>query len=385
MENFNFYNPVKVLFGQGKIKELAKNIPAGAKVLLTYGGGSIKKNGVYEQVVEQLVDFDFVEFGGIEPNPQYSTAMNAVETAKAEQVDYILAVGGGSVVDASKFIAAAVKFEGEAWDILAKGARVTEALPIGVVLTLPATGSEMNANAVISRQETQEKLAFGAPCVMPKFSILDPTYTYSLPARQVGNGIVDAFVHTVEQYLTYPVDSPVQDRMSEGIFVTLIEEGKKAKRSATPDYNNKANIMWAATIALNGILGVGVKSDWATHTIGHELTALHGLDHALTLSIVLPGLMTVMQEKRQEKLVQFAERVWNITAGSAAEKVQEAIGATENFFREMGMLTTLGEHQIGEDTIDAIVERFQSRGMESVGMQADISLDEVREILKERL
>ncbi len=386
MENFNFYNPVQVMFGEGKVASMARNIPSGSKILMTYGGGSIKRNGVYDQVMEQLAAFSVVEFGGIEANPQYSTAMKAVELAKAEQVDYIIAVGGGSVVDASKFIAAAIKYEGdEPWDILCKGVPVKDAVPLGVVLTLPATGSEMNGNAVISRAETKEKLAFGSPVVMPKFSVLDPTHTYSLPERQVGNGVVDAFVHTIEQYLTYPVDSPVQDRMAEGVFLTLIEEGRKAKANSTPVYNNKANIMWAATIALNGILGVGVKSDWSTHTIGHELTAFHGLDHALTLSIVLPGLMQVMKEKREAKLVQFAERVWNITEGSNAEKIEKAIEATDGFFQEMGMKTRLSDHQIDESTIDAIVNRFAERGMKALGMQQDISLDEVREILRIRL
>ena len=297
MLNFNFHNPVEILFGEGKVKELTKRIPDGSKVMITYGGGSIKKNGVYEQVCQALASFEMLEFGGIEANPHYETAMRAVEIIREEKVDFLLAVGGGSVVDATKFMAAAAKYKGEdAWEIITKGLEVPVAIPLGVVLTLPATGTEMNKNAVVTKAATQEKLAFYSPNIMPKFSILDPAFTYSLPPRQVANGVVDAFVHVIEQYLTYPVDSPVQDRFSEGLLVTLIEEGTKAMDLDTPDYNNRANIVWAATMALNGIIASGVKECWATHKIGHELTAFHGLDHALTLAIVLPGLMRKRSE-----------------------------------------------------------------------------------------
>lgn len=386
MLNFNFYNPVKILFGEGKVGELADNIPSGAKVLVSYGGGSIKKNGVYEQVMAALKNFEVLEFSGIEPNPHYETALKAVEIIKAEKVDFLLAVGGGSVVDATKFMAAAAFYEGDdPWDILAKGAPVAKALPLGVVLTLPATGTEMNKNAVLTKQATQEKLAFYSPLVMPKFSILDPTFTYSLPQRQVVNGIVDAFVHVIEQYLTYPVDSPVQDRFSEGIMLTLVEEGRKAVSNTTPDYNNRANIVWSATMALNGIVASGVKECWATHKIGHELTAFHGLDHALTLAIVLPGLMAQVKDKRSEKILQFAERVWHITEGSDAERLEACIARTEAFFRELGMKTRLSEHAIGQDTVDRIVKRFKERGIEKVPLLGDIMVDEIGDILSSRL
>jgi len=386
MLNFNFYNPVKILFGEGKVGELADNIPSGAKVLVSYGGGSIKKNGVYDQVMAALKDFEVLEFSGIEPNPHYETALKAVEIIKAEKVDFLLAVGGGSVVDATKFMAAAAFYEGDdPWDILAKGAPVAKALPLGVVLTLPATGTEMNKNAVLTKQATQEKLAFYSPLVMPKFSILDPTFTYSLPQRQVVNGIVDAFVHVIEQYLTYPVDSPVQDRFSEGIMLTLVEEGRKAVSNTTPDYNNRANIVWSATMALNGIVASGVKECWATHKIGHELTAFHGLDHALTLAIVLPGLMAQVKDKRSEKILQFAERVWHITEGSDAERLEACIARTEAFFRELGMKTRLSEHAIGQDTVDRIVKRFKERGIEKVPLLGDIMVDEIGDILSSRL
>ena len=386
MNNFNFYNPVKILFGKGKIAELGRNIPQNARILMTYGGGSIYKNGVYEQVKEALKNFTVVEFGGIEPNPRYETLMKAVEVVKAEKIDFLLAVGGGSVLDGTKFIAAASLYEGEfAWDIVTKQIVVSKALPIGAVLTLAATGSEMNSGGVVTREATQEKFAFSSPELFPRFSVLDPQVTYSLPPRQVANGIVDAYVHVMEQYLTYPVNSPVQDRFAEGILLTLIEEGLKAVKAETPDYENRANLMWAATMALNGLIGVGVKSDWSTHMIGHELTAFHGLDHAVTLAIVLPGVLRLMKDKRREKLLQYAQRVWNINQGTDEERIEAAIQHTESFFRQVGIATRLGEHNLGQDTIDRIVDRFTQRKMRAVGAQQDVSVANVGELLGWRL
>jgi len=386
MNNFNFYNPVKILFGKGKIAELSKNVPENARVLLTYGGGSIFKNGVYDQVKAALNGFNIIEFGGIEPNPRYETLMKAVDVVKAEKIDFLLSVGGGSVLDGTKFIAAAALYDGElAWNIAAKQISVSKALPLGAVLTLAATGSEMNSGGVITREATQEKFAFGSPVTFPKFSILDPTITYSLPMRQVANGIVDAYVHVIEQYLTYPLNTAVQDRFSEGILLTLIEEGPKAIKAETPDYDNRANLMWAATMALNGIITVGGKSDWSTHMIGHELTAFHGIDHAVTLAIVLPGVMRLMKEKRREKLLQYASRVWNINEGAEEQRIESAIQRTEDFFRQVGIATRLGEHNVGQDTIDRITERFTQRKMRAVGSQQDVSIADVGELLKTRL
>lgn len=386
MNNFNFYNPVKILFGKGKIAELSKNVPENARILLTYGGGSIFKNGVYDQVKAALKGFNIIEFGGIEPNPRYETLMKAVDVVKAEKIDFLLSVGGGSVLDGTKFIAAAALYDGElAWNIAAKQISVSKALPLGAVLTLAATGSEMNSGGVITREATQEKFAFGSPVTFPKFSILDPTITYSLPMRQVANGIVDAYVHVIEQYLTYPLNTAVQDRFSEGILLTLIEEGPKAIKAETPDYDNRANLMWAATMALNGIITVGGKSDWSTHMIGHELTAFHGIDHAVTLAIVLPGVMRLMKEKRREKLVQYASRVWNINEGAEEQRIESAIQRTEDFFRQVGIATRLGEHNVGQDTIDRITERFTQRKMRAVGSQQDVSIADVGELLRTRL
>jgi len=386
MNNFNFYNPVKILFGKGKIAELSKNLPENARILLTYGGGSIFKNGVYDQVKAALKGYNVVEFGGIEPNPRYETLMKAVEVVKAEKIDFLLAVGGGSVLDGTKFIAAAALYEGEsAWDIAAKSISVSKALPLGAVLTLAATGSEMNSGGVVTREATQEKFAFGSPELFPKFSILDPQITFSLPNRQVANGIVDAYVHVIEQYLTYPMNTPVQDRFAEGILLTLIEEGPKAINSETPDYDNRANLMWAATMALNGIIAVGGKSDWSTHMIGHELTALHGIDHAVTLAIVLPGVMRLMKDKRREKLLQYASRVWNINEGSDEQRIELAIQRTESFFQQVGIATRLSGHNVAQATVDKIVERFTLRKMRAVGAQQDVSIAEVGELLKTRL
>jgi len=383
MENFEFFNPVKIIFGKGVIGKLSSQIPVDANVLVTYGMGSIKKNGIYNQVMASLKDFNTFEFGGIEPNPTYETCLKGLEVIKTNNIDFLLAVGGGSVIDGTKFMAAATRYSGDnSWDIVAKGLPIGSAIPLGTVLTLPATGTEMNANSVITKKKTLDKLAFRSPYIMPKFSVLDPEATYSLPMRQIVNGVIDAFVHVMEQYLTYPVNSPVQDRMAEGILQTLVEEGLKAYKNKNPDYENRANIMWAATMALNGLIGLGVKSDWSTHIIGHELTAFHGLDHAVTLAIVLPGVMNQKKQARKEKILQYGERVWQITEGSETDRLNKTIEKTESFFNELGVPTKLSAYNIGDDTIDRIIKRLKERGMEKIGMQQDISLEEVRKILK---
>ncbi|HAH58814.1 MAG: iron-containing alcohol dehydrogenase [Lentimicrobiaceae bacterium] len=384
MKNFNFYNPVRILFGKGKIAEIGKYIPENARIMITYGGGSIMKNGVYDQVIAALKGKNVVEFGGIEANPQYETLLKAVEKVKAENVDFLLAVGGGSVLDGTKFIAAAAYYDGdEPWEILSRMRPIRKAMPLASVITLAATGSEMNSGGVITRAETQEKLSFGSPLLFPQFSVLDPEVTFSLPKQQVANGIVDAYIHVIEQYLTYPVNTPIQDRFAEGILLTLIEEGPKAINNPEPDYDNRANLMWAATMALNGQLSLGVETDWATHMIGHELTAYHGIDHAVTLAIVLPGVMRLLKEKRSEKLLQYAERVWNITQGREEDRIESAIKKTEQFFKSLGIGIRLSDHEVGEDTIDRIIERFNFRRMKTVGNQKDISVEDVRLVLED--
>ncbi|HAO48028.1 MAG TPA: NADH-dependent alcohol dehydrogenase [Runella sp.] len=379
MNNFQYHNPVRILFGKGQMAQLPKQIPAQAKVMLTYGGGSIFKNGVYDQVKAALSSHTVVEFGGIEANPTYETLMKGVEIARQEGIDFLLSVGGGSVLDGTKFMAAAIPFEGpDAWQIVANRAKFTKAIPIGAVLTLPATGSEMNYYAVISRQETQEKKGMGNPLVYPQFSILDPETTFSLPPRQIANGIADAFTHVMEQYMTYPVRAEMQDRMAEGVLLTLIDEGPKMLANPT-DYDAAANIMWAATMALNGLLAAGVPTDWATHQIGHELTALHGIDHARTLAVVLPHLLEIKKETKREKLLQYGRRVWQLT-GTDDEIVTSAIQKTADFYESLGIPTKASAYAISASTVTEVVQRFEARGM-NFGERADITPQVVGEIL----
>lgn len=380
MLNFNFKNQTEILFGKGQIKEAKSRLPKDAKVLLLYGGGSIKRNGVYDDVVKLLEGVSYHEFGGVEPNPTLQTLMQAVELVRAKGINFIMAVGGGSVIDGAKFVAAAAHFNGEPWDILAKGAAFTSALPIGAVLTLPATGSESNGNSVVTNKTTAQKRAFGSDLVQPVFAVLDPVYTYSLPLKQVGNGVVDAFVHVIEQYLTYPVNAPLQDRFAEGILQTLISEGPKAL--ATPqDYDVRANVMWSATMALNGLIGKGVPQDWATHMIGHELTALFGLDHAQTLAIVLPTLMYVQRETKRQKLLQFGLRVFDISNGTEDEIIDKTIKATQDFFEHMGVKTRLSDYNLAAADIDKLIANLERNGMTALGEHRDIDLAKARQIL----
>lgn len=384
MQNFDYYNPTQVLFGKGQIAALAKVIPKSAKVMLLYGGGSIKKNGVYQQVKDALGQKEVVEFAGIEANPTYETMMRAVAIVKAEKVDFLLAVGGGSVIDGVKFVAAAALFEEgqDPWLILEKwGANIQAALPFGCVLTLSATGSETNASAVIMRAETKAKRSFMNRHVFPKFAILDPSTSFSLPVRQVANGVVDTFVHVIEQYLTVPCQASVQERLAEGILLTLLEEGPKAL--ATPDdYDVRANLMWAASCALNGQVGAGCITDWATHMVGHELTAQFGLDHAQTLAIVLPSMLRVRKEQKREKLLQYASRVWQLNDGDTEQRIEQAIVNTENFFQQMGIKTHLSDYDLGEQHIPAIIAALQEHKMTALGEGRDVSLEVSQKVLR---
>ncbi len=381
MFNFEFFNPTKIQFGKGQIASIAKEVPAGAKVLLTAGGGSIKANGVYQQTIDALAGRTVVEFWGIEPNPEYATLMKAVEIARREKIDFILAVGGGSVLDGSKFIAAAIPFDGEPWDIMNKGAVVESATPLASILTLPATGSESNTFAVISRRETGEKLAFGSVHVYPKFAVLDPETTFSLPPRQVSNGVVDAFCHVCEQYMTFPADAHIQDRFAESILKTLIEVGPKTLANPT-NYDDRATFVWSATLALNGLIGAGVPQDWATHMIGHELTALYEIDHARTLAVVMPHLFRVQSAQKEGKLVQYAERIWGITSGSAAERIEAAVVKTEEFFEAMGLPTRLSRYDnIQPETPSLVAEKLKGRGFAKLGEKGEVGPEQVVEIL----
>lgn len=382
MNNFDLYTPTRILFGKGAIENLRDQIPTGARILVTYGGGSVKKTGVLDQALSALSDFEVLEFGGIEPNPSYETLMNAVKIAREQQITFLLAVGGGSVLDGTKFIAAAAHYDEsvDPWEILETyGQNVKSAIPMGSVLTLPATGSESNKGAVVSRKTTGDKRAFMSSHVQPVFAILDPVYTYTLPPRQVANGVVDAFVHTVEQYVTYPVDGKIQDRFAEGILLTLIEDGPKALQEPE-NYDVRANIMWAATQALNGLIGAGVPQDWATHMLGHELTAMHGLDHAQTLAIILPVLWNEKRDTKRAKLLQYAARVWNITEGSEDERIDAAIAATRNFFEQLGVPTRLSGYGLDGSSIPALLAKLEEHGMTQLGENQDITLDVSRRI-----
>lgn len=363
MNNFEYKNPVKILFGKGQIETLAKEIPTEAKVMLLYGGGSIKKNGIYTQIIEALSDFDVVEFGGIPANPEYEVLMQALEVVKAEKITFLLAVGGGSVIDGTKFLSAAAKYEGDTpWDILAKRLPISEAMPFGTVLTMPATGSEMNSGFVLTRQATKEKLASGSPVLFPQFSVLDPQVVSSIPQKQIANGLADSFTHVMEQYITYPSQSLLQDRFAESILHTIVEVAPTILKDPA-NYDAAANYMWSCTMALNGLIGQGVPQDWATHMMGHELTALFGIDHARTLAIVAPSHYRYNFDSKKEKLAQYAERIWNITEGNEEEKARAGIEKTEAFFHSLGIATKLSEYTKDyKGTASIIAKRFEERG-----------------------
>ncbi|KVV13303.1 iron-containing alcohol dehydrogenase [Flavobacterium sp. TAB 87] len=382
MLNFELYNPTNLVFGKGQIEKLGSLVPKNAKILLAYGGGSIFKNGIHEQVIKNLEGFEIIEFGGIEPNPHFETLMKAVAVIKAEKIDFILAVGGGSVIDGVKFISAAAHFEGNPMDILQKRLLIKEnAVQFGSILTLPATGSEMNSGAVVTIASTQEKLAFGGSALFPKFSICDPTVITSLPKRQLQNGVVDAYTHVLEQYLTYPHDGMLQDRIAEGILQTLIEVGPGVVENPA-DYKLASNFMWSCTMALNGLIQKGVPSDWATHMIGHELTALYGIDHARTLAVIAPNLYRVMFETKKGKLAQYGKRIFRLS-GSEDEIANAAIEATVSFLHQMGMETKLSDYTDKYDsTADFIVKRFEERGWIGLGEKQLVTLDKVKKIVE---
>lgn len=384
MLNFELYNPTNYVFGKGQIQKITDLLPQNAKILIAYGGGSIFKNGVYDQVKKAVEGFETLEFGGIEPNPRFETLMKAVALIKEQNIDFILAVGGGSVIDGVKFISAAVLFEGNPVDILQKRILIkdlSKVIPFGTVLTLPATGSEMNSGSVVTIGETQEKLAFGGSAMFPVFSICDPLVIQSLPKRQIQNGIVDAFTHVMEQYLTYPHDALLQDRFAEGILQTLIEIGPDVVENPT-DYKLASNFMWCATMALNGLIQKGVPNDWATHMIGHELTAMYEIDHARTLAIIAPSLYKVMFETKKEKLAQYGKRIFNLK-GTDDEIAKEAIEETVSFFHKMGMKTKLSECTSDyENTADFIVKRFEERGWLGLGENQKVTIDKVKLIVE---
>lgn len=382
MNNFHYINPTQICFGRGEIAALGGLVPTSARLLVLYGGGSIKTNGVYEQLEQALSHHQWHEFGGITANPEFDVLMQAIELVRRERIDYLLAVGGGSVIDGAKFVAAAACFEGQSPWALLEGARVEAALPLGCVLTLPATGSESNPVAVISRGDA--KLSFRHPLLQPGFAILDPSVTFTLPPRQVGNGVVDAFVHVLEQYLTYPVQADVQDRLAEGLLLALLENGPRAL-SEPDNYEVRANIMWAASLALNGLIGRGVPHDWSTHAIGHQLTALYGLDHAQSLAVVLPSLLRAQARSKQDKLIQLGRRVWQSSREDTALQIEESILRIEGFFRQMGVATRLGDYGLGEPAIAAVCSNLKRFGLIRLGEHGDLDPERVARILAQAL
>ncbi|WP_341221670.1 iron-containing alcohol dehydrogenase [Polaribacter atrinae] len=383
MNNFELKNPTKIIFGKDTIKQLETEIPKNAKVLLLYGGGSIKKNGIYDQVKKALANVEVVEFGGIPANPEYATLMEALHVIKEESITFLLAVGGGSVIDGTKFLSAAAVFEGETpWDILTNNIKTEKGMPFGTVLTLPATGSEMNSGAVITRRETKEKLAMGGPGLFPVFSILDPQVIASIPQRQLQNGLMDSFTHVLEQYMTYPVHGLLQDRFAESILQTIIEVAPKVLKDPT-DYDAASNFMWSCTMALNGLIQKGVPGDWAVHAMGHELTALFGIDHARTLAIITPSHYKYNFEAKKEKLAQYGERVWKIKGGSKEDRAYEAIEKTVAFFHKLGIDTKLSDYTDDyKGTAEEIEKRFTDRGWLGLGEHQNLSPDKVKEIVK---
>lgn len=385
MLDFDVINPTRILFGKnhyGKLPELIAEYSPNKKVLLAYGGGSIFKNGVYDRVIEQLNGFEIIEFGGIEANPQFDTLMAAAQICKDQSIEFILAVGGGSVIDGVKFICGATNYAGDAWDVLLRkpACVFTSALPFGTVLTLPATGSEANSGAVISRDAMKEKRTMGGPLFFPKFSLCDPTVVASLPARQIANGLTDAYVHTLEQYLTFPTENLLQERQAEGILQTLLEIAPKVLANPS-DYVLASNFMWCATHALNGNLRCGVPTDWSTHMIGHELTALYEIDHARTLAIILPRLYKNQFENKKEKLVQYGKRVFHLI-GNDDIIAQQAIEKTEAFFQSLGIETTIGAYTKDTDAPNIIKSRFIEREWLKMGERQAITPSDVENIVE---
>lgn len=377
MYNFTFQNPTKLVFGKGEIAQLSTLIPTEKKVMITFGGGSVKHNGVYEQVIAALKNHNYIEFWGIEPNPEVETVRKAVALGKENEIDFLLAVGGGSVLDGTKLIASALANPGiDPWDIVLQR-RIETAIPYASVMTLPATGSEMNCGSVISCREKKEKYAFST--TFPEFSILDPEVTYSLPANQIACGLADIFVHVAEQYMTTAGQSRIMDRWAEGVLQTVIEIAPKIKENQN-DYDVMADYMLSATLALNSMISMGVTQDWATHMIGHELTALHGLTHGASLAIVYPGTLITLKEQKQSKILQYGERVLGITSGSESERINEAINKTEAFFRSLGLATRLTEVGIGDETINLIAERFNKIGV-AYGEGRNVTGDVAKQIL----
>lgn len=372
---FSYHNPTSIEFGKGQIKSITKYISKEQKVLVVYGGGSIKKNGVYDQVSQALEGYTWLEFSGVEPNPTVETLNKAVDLIKAEKIDFVLAVGGGSVIDGCKYLVAAALYDGDAWDFLDGSAQVEKALPLGAILTLPATGSESNMASVVSKKETDEKRFFFSPLVFPKFAVLDSSVMSTLNDRQLANGLVDAFVHTCEQYVTYPTTSLVNDGYAQTLLSGLVLLANTWEDRNTPVWQE--NLMHIANQALNGLIGSGVPQDWATHMIGHELTAFYGIDHARSLAVVQPQLFRIMIEDKKAKIAQMGETVFGIKNDNEA-----VIKAIESVYEKVGISTNLNDYEIDDKVIENVIPALEAHGMVALGENANITLDKSEIILK---
>lgn len=372
--NYTYFNPTSIEFGTGKIKSIVNYIDKKLKVLVVYGGGSIKKNGVYEEVKAALEGYTWLEFSGVEPNPSYETLNKAVKIIKDEKIDFVLAVGGGSVIDGSKYLVAAALYDGDGWEFLDGSEQVKKALPLGAILTLPATGSESNATAVISKLATNEKRYFASSFVYPKFAVLDPSVMSTLDDRQLANGLVDAFVHTCEQYLTYPNTSLLHDGYAHTIL--------KGLHALSLDWENRKTILWQENLmllanqALNGFIGSGVPQDWATHMIGHEITAFYGLDHARSLAVVQPQLLRVMIEDKQEKLTLMGKEVFGMP-----HNYEMVIEAIEFMYHSIGVSTNLSDYEIDDKVVENITSALKKHGMTNIGEKGNVTLEKVAQIL----
>ncbi len=377
--NFSYSNKTHIQFGEDSIAGIQNLIPHDKKVLVIYGGGSIKKNGIYDQVTNGLKDHNWIEFSGVEANPTVETLNKAVALAREEKADFILAVGGGSVIDGSKYVAAAISYEGEGWDILMGKHKVTEAVPLGAILTLPATGSESNSAAVITKKSTQDKLSFMNPNVLPQFAILDPDVIKTLPEKQLINGIVDAFVHVCEQYLTVKTDAWVQEGYAEVLLRNLVKLAQDYNQRDSKEW--RSNLMWTANQALNGLIGTGGPQDWATHMIGHELTAFYGVDHARTLALVQPSLLRNQITVKKDKLEQMGQNVFGLAASDTL--ALDTIDAIEALYNSLGMATHLKDEGIAaSEAIPTILESLEKHGATALGENQAITLDVTKAILE---
>ncbi len=377
--NFSYHNATRIEFGQGQIASIKSLIPMNKKVMVIYGKGSIKSNDIYDQVTVALKDHQWTEFSGVEANPTIETLDKAVTSIKDNNTDYILAVGGGSVIDGAKYVAAAACYGGNGWDILTGEHVIDAALPLAAVLTLPATGSESNSNSVITKGVTQEKLAFAHPLVQPQFAVMDPDVMKTLPKRQLINGIVDAWVHVCEQYLTFPTGALVQEGYAEILLKSLHD---LAENFDQQNDQWRANLMWSANQALNGLIGAGVAQDWATHMIGHELTALYGVDHARSLAIIQPSLLRSQIDNKRAKLEQMGQ---NVFALPQSENLAElTIESIEVFYHKLNVATSLTEHNTNKATaIENIIKQLDLHQQHQLGEHANITLAETRQILEQ--